>query len=150
MGPAAALDGTLDAGAVAAADGDPSWRRFFDASVASVLFGPIVIGSRSINPFNYIALPSFWGTPPDSAVAGTRRGALSESGIAARNGGERQRQADYMMMAQSLTKFVIALGGAEKISFIAQVPCLNNIEVSKLKSDLTAHGISWQTDNCMA
>jgi hypothetical protein len=125
------------------------WRGVYYSSAAHALFGPAVVGAAFVWPFNYVASPNFWGTPPRQSVLGARQGALSESGIGARNGGERERQADYMMMAQSLTKFVIALGDSEHVHFTTLIPCVENEEVDRLKNDLMEHGLRWETDNCM-
>lgn len=151
-----ALDSTLGSTAVggdaAGFTGSPStyWRGVYYASAASVLFGPAVVALDFIRPSNFISYPNFWGAPPRQPILGARKGALSDTGLGARSGRERERQADYMMMAQSLTKFVIALGDAEHVKFTTMVPCVDNVEVERLRNDLMAHNIRWVTDDRMA
>jgi hypothetical protein len=126
------------------------WRRYYQANVWAALWGPVTQGLSLINPTNFIASPNFWGVPPRSEVLGARRGALDIQGFGARNGGERARQADFHMMSQSITRFMIRLGESEQVRFATVVPCLDNAEVLALKGALTANGIPWRSDNCQA
>ena len=84
-------------------------------------------------------------TPDGAGVPGARRGALSREGYATGYG-----QADAQLTAQSVTLFLIGLSVAERVTVAAVVPCLDNAEVLALKGALTANGVPWRTDNCLA
>jgi hypothetical protein len=124
------------------------WKNFYYANAAAALFGPAVVTANFVLPTNYIALPNFNGDAPSDSVPGARRGELSEEGMGARSGFDRARQADFMMMRQSLTKFVIGLGDAEHVQITTIMPCLDNDEVRRIETDLTIHGRRWRTDDC--
>ena len=127
-----------------------AWRRYYQANVWASLWGPVTTGLEFISPTNFIALPNFWGAAPTEPVLGARLGALSMGGVGARSGRERAKQADFQMMAQSITKFMIDVGDAERVRFTTIVPCLDSREVLDLRAQLSANGVPWVTDNCTA
>ena len=142
--------GIDDAGGLPPSERGAYWRGVYYASAAAVLFGPVVVGLDFIRPTNFVASPNFLGAPPHEPVLGARRGVLSTEGIGSRNGRERARQTDAMMMSQSLTKFVIALADSEHVQFTTLLPCVDNVEVAQIKRELEERGMLWQTDDCMA
>ena len=123
--------------------------KVYQSSIAFALFNEAWAGLDAFKPWNFVAFANFSGTGPLKPVLGAPRGVLSEGGIGARSGTEREKQADAMMLGQSLTKFVIGLAGAEHVQFITRLPCSNNIEVQEMKNDLEARGMLWESDDCM-
>ncbi len=78
-------------------------------------------------------------------ILGARRGVLAPDGFVTAYG-----QADAQRMLQSITRFVMKLGGSDGVVFATVVPCLNNAEVTAMKGALTASGVPWRTDDCQA
>lgn len=131
-----------------APDAHADFIKVYQASIAYALFNEVSAGLDAFMPWNFVAFANYPGSPPREPVLGAPRGVLSEGGIGARSGTEREKQADYMMMGQSLTKFVIGLSDAEHVRFITRLPCINNVEILAIKEDLQAHGMLWETDEC--
>ena len=122
--------------------------KFYQSSIAFAVYNELSVGWDFVRPSNFIAWANFSGRGPRESVLAAPKGLLSENGIGSRDGTERQKQADFMMMGQSLTKFVIAASDAEHVRFITLLPCGANIEVDAIKDDLQAHGMLWETDEC--
>ena len=126
-----------------------AWRRYYQASAWTLLWGPVTRGLEFINPLNYWARPDFYGLEPGARPRGAVN-KLAQAGIGARDGLERGRQADYQMMAQSITKFAIAVAEKEQFKFVTRLPCSDNRETVQVKADLSARGYPWMTDDCRA
>lgn len=126
---------------------DDVTQAFVWTTGVSLLAGPALIVKEQLDPTNYIA---FAGVDSDarSAPRAARQGALSEAGFGSRSGGERARQADAQMMAQSLTRFMIDLAVNENVRFVTLLPCGRNAEVEDMKVALTAAGQDWRTESC--
>lgn len=123
-------------------------RVAYQSAAWAALWGPAYAGMKFINPFNFVGFPNYFGETPDAPQA--RQGALSTRGFGSRSGYERAHQADYQIMAQSITKFVIAAGEAEDVKFTTVLPCLDNAEVKEIKYNLMLKGMPWKTDECTA
>jgi hypothetical protein len=122
-------------------------QAFVWTTGVSALAGPALVAFEQLNPLNYVAF-SGPGQQASSAPLGAREGALSGVGFGSRSAGERARQADAQMMAQSVTRFLIDLGNSENIRFVAVLPCGRNAEVEDIKIALTAAGHDWRTETC--
>jgi len=116
----------------------------------SLVSGPALVALEQINPTNFVAFADYEGSGPSSAPAGALKGALSESGIASRNGQERARQVNSQMLAQSVTKFVIGLALQEDVQFTLILPCLESAEIEGLRKDIIMSGHRYRTDNCLS
>jgi hypothetical protein len=135
---------------MSAAELHDTWRALRYRSIYMAVVGPALVAYNIVDPFNYYAGPNFYGAPPQTPVLGARQGELSTQGVGARNGSERRRQADFMMMGQSLTKFVIALSDSERVPVTTIVPCLDTPQIQAIKLDLLQRGLPYRTDDCMA
>lgn len=142
------FDGPLDE--ASQATWNEAYQGYLWGTGLSVLSGPVLVGLQQLNPFNYVAFGDINGTGPHSAPRGTLRGALSERGIAARNGTERGKQLNQQMLAQSVTKFVIRLAEADDVRFTLLLPCVGSEEMKALQRDIVLAGHSFQTDDCTA
>ena len=129
-------------------DQHTDYIKFYQAGIAYALYNELSVGFEFIKLPNFIAGPNFSGRAPKQSVLAAPRGLLSENGIGVRDGTEREKQADFMMMGQSLTKFVIAASESEHVRFITRLPCIDNVEMLVVKADLQAHGMMWETDEC--
>ena len=119
--------------------GDDTWAQYRILNRAS---NQIIFERGAPASFRASYAPLAGG---DGEILGARRGVLAEEGFITRNG-----QADVQRMSQSIVRFIIRLGAAEQVAFATVVPCLDNAEVTALKGALTAEGIPWRTDNCLA
>jgi hypothetical protein len=123
-------------------------RRAYQAGVWALLWGPADVALNLVNPFNFIGSANYFGETPEAPHM--RQGALSTRGFGSRSGYKRAHQADYQVMAQSITKFVIAAGEAEDVKFTTILPCLESAEVKEIKYNLMLKGMPWITDDCTA
>lgn len=131
-----------------------TWNEAYQAylwgSGLSALSGPALVAFDNLDPTNFIALNDYNGFGPDSAPAGTIKGALSESGIGSRDGRERAAQVSAQMLAQSLTKFVVDLALEEEVQMTLRLPCLENDEIAEMRHQILLAGHRYSTDDCLA
>ncbi len=127
------------------------WNDFYQSllwvSTAAVVVEPVKIMSRELNPANYISIDIYNKTFANKRVR-VRNGALSKSGIASRDAGERARQLNAHLLSQSLTYFLLDLAASERTGLTQIVPCHKFDGIDGEMIDAMLAGQTVITDDC--